>query len=165
VKIKIIQKAVLLCILVLAGLMAGKVAADEAPKAARPIYDEAADGSKQAADALAQAKKEGKLVLLQFGANWCGWCHKLHKLFDTDKGIAEELKSHYVVAMIDVNKEHNKEIDEKYGHPTRFGLPAIVILDSDGKQLTTQDTGKLEEGDHHDPRKVMAFLKEWSGKK
>ena len=79
--------------------------------------------------------------------------------------IAAELKSHYAVVMIDVNKEHNKEVDTKYGHPTRFGLPAIVILDSGGKQLTTQDTGKLEDGEHHDPQKVISFLKEWAPKK
>jgi uncharacterized protein YyaL (SSP411 family) len=37
---------------------------------------------------LALAGKDGKRVLLQFGANWCPWCHKLHSLFDTDKDIA-----------------------------------------------------------------------------
>ena len=139
--------------------------AEDAPKNARPnIYDESASGSKQIADALVVAKREHKNVLLQFGANWCGWCHKLHKLFETDKDIAEMLKKNYVVVLIDVNKEHNKDVDTKYGRPTRFGLPAIVVLDADGKQLVTQDTGKLEQGDHHDPEKVMAFLKEW-GKK
>ena len=35
-------------------------------------------------------------MLLQFGANWCGWCHKLHGLFEEDKRIAEKLKSDYV---------------------------------------------------------------------
>jgi hypothetical protein len=89
----------------------------------------------------------------------------LHKLFETDKSVAEELERQYVVVMIDVNKGHNSDIDTKYGHPTRFGLPAIVVLDADGKQLTTQDTGKLEEADHHSPQKVVAFLKEWSPKK
>ena len=39
------------------------------------IYDKSADGAKQIADALAMAKKENQRVLLQFGANWCGWCH------------------------------------------------------------------------------------------
>jgi len=165
-KLKIIRNTLLLCVLALAASMPGRVQAAEAPKTTRPsIYDESADGVKQIADALVAAKKEGKHVLLQFGANWCGWCHRLHKLFDTDKSIAEELKSHYVVVLIDVNKEHNKEVDTKYGNPTRFGLPAIVILDSDGKQLTTQDTAKLEEGDHHDPKKVMTFLKQWAPKK
>src|SRR5688500_2909362 len=165
-KVEIIRNTLLLCIVVLTASMAGQVRAEEAKKTARPsIYDESADGSKQIADALVHAKKEGKHVLLQFGADWCGWCHRLHKLFETDKSIAEELKNHYVVVLIDVNKGHNKEVDTKYGNPTRFGLPVIVILDSDGKQLTTQDTAKLEEGDRHDPKKVMSFLTQWAPKK
>ncbi len=129
------------------------------------IYDESAEGSKQIADALIQARKEHKQVLLQFGANWCGWCHKLHKLFETNKDIAKELEEGYVVVLIDVNGEHNKDVDTKYGQPTRFGLPSIVVLDADGQQLTAQDTGKLEEGDHHSPDKVMAFLKKCGPKK
>jgi hypothetical protein len=40
-----------------------------------------------------------------------------------------------------------------------------VILDSDGKQLTTKNTEELEESDHHSPDKVLAFLREWSPKK
>ena len=83
----------------------------------------------------------------------------------TDAGIAENLKNDYMVVLIDVNKDHNKETDVKYGHPTRFGLPVIVVLDAEGKPLTTQDTGKLEAGDHHDPEKVLAFLKEWAPKR
>lgn len=129
------------------------------------IYDESADGSKQIAEALAVAAKEHKRVLLQFGANWCSWCHKLHDLFEKEKNVAEILKSDYVVVLIDVNKRHNQATDTKYEHPTRFGLPAIVVLDSDGRPLITQNTGKLEEGDHHSPDKVMAFLKEWAPKK
>ena len=143
-----------------------RVSAEGTPTPFRPpVYDESADGSKQISDALVTAKKEGKRVLLQFGANWCGWCLMLHKLFETDNGIAHELKSDYVVVMIDVNQGHNKDVDVKYGHPTRYGLPVIVILDNDGKQLTTKNTSELEEGDHHNPNKVMAFLKEWSVKK
>ena len=140
--------------------------ADDAPKSARPnIYDESADGAKQTADALSIAAKEQKHVLLMFGANWCGWCHKLHKLFESDPKIAGVLKSGYVLVMIDVNKGHNGDVDTKYGNPTRFGLPVIVILDADGKQLTTEDSSKLEEGDHHSPEKVLAFLNEWKGGK
>jgi thiol:disulfide interchange protein len=143
-----------------------RVHSAEVAKSARPkIYDESADGSKQVAQALALAKKEHKNVLLQFGANWCGWCHRLHGLFESNKAIVEKLKQDYVVVMIDVNEEHNKETNLKYGHPTQFGLPVIVVLDAEGKQLTTQDTGKLEEGDHHDPEKVMAFLKAWAPKR
>jgi thiol-disulfide isomerase/thioredoxin len=126
------------------------------------IYDETSDGSKQIADALVTARKKHKHVLIQFGANWCSWCHKLHRLFETDKNVAGELKRDYVVVLIDVNNGHNQAVDKKYGNSTRFGLPALVVLDTDGKSLITQDTGALVEGDHYSPEKVMAFLKKWS---
>jgi thiol:disulfide interchange protein len=141
-------------------------AADAPAKSGRPaIYDESADGAKQIEEALAKAKKESKHVLLMFGANWCGWCHRLHKLFDSNAQIAAKLKQDFVLVMIDVNKNHNADLNQRYGNPTQFGLPVLVVLDAAGKALTTQDTGKLEEGDHHDPAKVMAFLNQWSPRK
>ena len=143
-------------------LTGGVQAGDNPPAAKADIYDGAADGSKQIAEAVALAGKDGKRILLQFGANWCPWCHKLHSLFHTDKDIAARLKSDYVVVLIDVNQGHNKVVDAKFGHPILHGLPVIVILDSDGKQLTTKDSGELEEGDHHSPAKVLAFLEKWS---
>jgi thioredoxin-related protein len=137
-------------------------AADASSKPA--IYDESADGQKQLTQAIEQAKKDNKVILLQFGANWCGWCHKLHHLFDTDQTIHSKLQNNYIVVMVDVNKGHNSDFAAKYG-ADKHGLPCIVILDSTGKHLTTKDTGELEEGDHHSPEKVLAFLTQWSPKK
>ena len=138
------------------------LAAADAPQGSRPnIYDESLDGTKQVADALAVAKKENKRVLIQFGANWCGWCHKLHRLFNTDKEVNEELRAKYLLILVDVNNGHNEELVKKYG-ADRMGLPSLVVLDSSGKHLTTKDTGQLEEGDHHSPAKVMQFLKQWA---
>lgn len=146
------------------------VGGDEPAKPARAaIYSPNADGNQQIAAALVQAKKEGKHVLLQFGANWCGWCHKLHKLFQSDKEIAAFLDANFVLVLVDVDKvdgkPHNADVDKRYGNPTQFGLPALVVLDATGEKLTMQDSGKLEQGDHHDPKKVMAFLKAWAPKK
>src|SRR5689334_10363661 len=92
--------------------------ADVPAKSERPaIYDEKADGGMQIARALETAKGQNKRVLVQFGANWCGWCHKLHRLFDTDSQIAQALRESYVVVMVDVNNGHNDATDKKYGHP------------------------------------------------
>jgi thiol:disulfide interchange protein len=145
-------------------------AEQSAPKSARPeIYDKKADGKKQIEAALTTAQAENKHVLLKFGANWCGWCHLLSRLFKENPEIAKTLKDHYVLVLIDVDqvegKPHNSDVVARYGDPTRFGLPVLVVLDTQGKQLTTQDTGKLEEGDHHDPAKVIAFLDKWKPKK
>jgi len=142
--------------------------ADEAKdkKAPPRIYDTEADGNKQIDDALKLAKAKRKRVLLKFGANWCGWCHKLSKCFKTEPEVAKVLKDHYVLVLIDVDAKddetrHNADVLERYGNPTRHGLPVLVVLDADGRQLTTQDTALLEDGDHHDPEKVLAFLEKW----
>jgi hypothetical protein len=75
------------------------------------------------------------------------------------------LRKNFVVVLIDVNQQHNAATDAKYGHPIRFGLPVLVVLDANGQLLTTEDSGKLEEGDHHSPEKVLAFLEAWTPKK
>jgi len=133
------------------------------------IYDELADGSEQVAKAIVLATKDHKRILLEFGANGCGWCIKLHKLFESDKTISEELKANYVFALIDNNKEHDKEHNKnlvvKYGAEYNFGWPFLVVLNTDGTHLVTKNTGDLEEGDHHNPQKVLAFLKEWEPKR
>jgi thiol-disulfide isomerase/thioredoxin len=137
-----------------------KQSPDHATKTNRTsIYDESANGDKQVADAVVIARREHKRILLQFGANWCGWCRRLHKLFESDKSVSEELRADYIVVLIDVNKEHNKDLVVKYGAETDYGLPFLVVLDSDGTHLITKHSDDFEEGDHHNPQKVLAFLK------
>jgi hypothetical protein len=88
----------------------------------------------------------------------------LHRMFASDPAIAPKLRSAYVVAEIDVDKEHTKDVDAKYGNPTRLGLPVIVVLDADGTGQTTKNTVELEEGNTYDRTRVMAFLNEWSAR-
>ena len=159
--------AALLCVLGTATVLAAE---PEYPKVGPDIYDAQADGTVQIAAALKQAKAESKTVLLDFGANWCPWCHKLETLFTTDAAIAAQLKDGFVLVLIDVNMRHgvkrNFAVNEKYGNPIHEGLPVLVVLDADGRQLTTQETGALEDGkDGHDPAKVAAFLRRWAPKR
>ncbi|HVX14272.1 MAG TPA: thioredoxin family protein [Pirellulales bacterium] len=136
---------------------------DDKPEA--KLYDTEADGNRQIAAALKKAKAGKKRVLLQFGANWCGWCHRLSNCFKENGEVAKALREGYVVVLIDVDvvddKQHNADVVERYGNPTKHGLPVLVVLDAEGKLLTIQDTDELEEGDHHDPQKVLDFLNRW----
>ena len=163
----------LLRLLVLAagfGLFVSASAAPEYPKQGPDIYDTQADGSAQIAAAFAQAASQHKRVLLDFGANWCPWCHKLHHTFTTDPAVTAALARDYVLVMIDVNTRRgaprNAAVDERYGHPIQHGLPVLVVLDADGTQLATQETGALENGrGGHDPAKILRFLAQWSDAK
>lgn len=148
-------------------LMSPLAAAPEYPQMGPDIYDIHAEGTNLVAAALQRARAEHKHVLLMFGANWCIWCHRLHTTFETDPAVSHALRRSYELVMIDVNRRHgvarNADLDAKYGHPTRFGLPVLVVLDADGRQLTTEDTGKLENGKGgHDPAKIVAFLDQWA---
>lgn len=131
--------------------------------ARHPIYDEKADGAAQIATALAQAKAGHKLVLLQFGANWCVWCHALHAFFDADPPVKAELAQHYVLVLIDTNNGHNAATIQKYGFPTDLGLPVLVVLNADDHSLAVQSNDQLVNPDsgNYESAKVLAFLKKW----
>ena len=45
------------------------------------IYNPNADAKSEIENAVKQAKKENKHVLVQVGGNWCPWCVKLHNYF------------------------------------------------------------------------------------
>ncbi len=157
---------------ILALLAAGVVlhAEPEYPKMGPDIYDTRADGTAQIAAALTQAKAEHKHVLVKLGANWCIWCRRLSHIFETDAAVAQILNENYVLVLVDVNhrngKTRNDAVNDRYGNPMEQGLPVLVVLDADGKQLMTQETGALEDGKSaHDPAKVIAFLRQWAPKK
>lgn len=129
----------------------------------KKIFDPTRDTAKDIADAIKQATKEKKRILLDVGGNWCIWCRRLDLLMETDKQIRDALKQKFVVVKVNFSPENkNESILSKY--PAVTGYPHLFVLEKDGKLLHSQDTGLLETGDHHDPAKVMEFLNKWSGK-
>ena len=138
-------------------------AAKTKPKSKPTVYDESADGAKQVADALAKAKFAHKRVLIQWGANWCGWCIKLHELYRSDKAIAHELLYEYELVCVDIGdwKKHTELAAQFNADFKAHGVPYLTVLDEDGKLLANQDSGELEvpKSDHHDAAKVLEFLK------
>jgi thiol:disulfide interchange protein len=147
---------------------AGLCADPEYPPMGPDIYDVHADGEAQIAAAVSIASASHKVILLEFGANWCIWCRRMHTIFETDPGVSQALKDGYVVVMIDVNTRHgekrNAALIERLGNPTAHGIPAIVLLDSTGKQLMTKDTGELEDGETYSLPKIKAYLADWAPK-
>ncbi len=131
------------------------------------IYVENADAKTDIANAISVAQQSGKNILLMFGGNWCVWCHRLHRLLAEDETIRTFLNENYILVMIDVGKrDKNLDLNEKYGNPYQHGFPVLVVLDKEGNQLYTQETGSLEytqaentQKGHH-PGRVLQFLKD-----
>lgn len=76
------------------------------------------------------ARKEKKLVLLDFWAIWCHWCIKADKQTFTDSDVEHILLKYFINVKVDVSKYPDLNI--KYGIR---GLPTIVILDLHGHKL------------------------------
>jgi thioredoxin-related protein len=132
------------------------------------IYDKAADAKVQVAKAAERAKHDDKRILLMFGGDWCGWCHKLHDLFKTNTDVAQTLSNEYVLVTVDTEAPNAAELLEtckaalsKDELKKGVGYPFLAVLDADAKVVTAQRTDPLEEGDHHDPKKVAEFLTRW----
>jgi thioredoxin-related protein len=139
---------------------AQEIKPSEKPKTS--IYDVKADAKEQIKVATARARADSKRVLVMFGGDWCGWCHKLHALFDSDKAVQSALYNEYVLVMVDTKAPNAQELlDECKGDLGNVGYPFLAVLDGNGKVVTRQKTDPLEEGDHHDPKKVTAFLEQW----
>ena len=125
-----------------------------------PVYDEKADARADIAAALARAQRDNRRVLVQWGANWCGWCKKLHALCSENAEVRQELLYEFDVVRVDVGQfDKNMDIAAGYGAALKdTGIPYLTVLAADGKVLVNQDTGSLEAGPNHDPAKVLAFL-------
>jgi thioredoxin-related protein len=130
-------------------------------KPKRPaIYNSEADGKELIAEALKRAKREHKHVLVEWGGNWCGWCHKLHHLFIDDELVRPIVAEEYELVLVDSGT--NRELMRHYGGKDRkYAFPHLTVLDTEGKVLTNQETASLEDGPKHDPQAVATFLKNW----
>ena len=128
---------------------------------AREKYDPSRDPAKDVAAAVALASKSGKRILLDVGGEWCPWCRKLDKCFAENEKIAAFLRTNFIVVKVNFSQEdQNKGFLSQY--PAISGYPFLFVLDSAGKLLESQSTGELESGDHHDPGKVLDFLRKWA---
>lgn len=127
------------------------------------LYNPSLNADSQINAALLQAQQQHKHILLQVGGNWCGWCIKFNKFVTEDFQLDSVIQKNYVYVHLNYSKENqNWNILERYEYPQRFGFPVLVILDTTGKRLHTQDSGLLESGDGYDKNKVFTFLKKWT---
>jgi thioredoxin-related protein len=124
-------------------------------------YDPARNADQDIKDAVAEAGRTGKRVLLEVGGEWCIWCHIMDGYFEKHPELLALREKNFIMVKINFSEENkNEQVLSRY--PAVKGYPHIFVLERDGKLLQSQDTGKLEEGKSYNLDKFTAFLKEWS---
>jgi hypothetical protein len=72
---------------------------------------------------------------------------------------AELLAKFYIVVHVDIGHiDHNLSIANKYHVPFGKGVPALAVLDANGKLLYSE---REKEFEHTSPEAITTFLKRW----
>jgi thioredoxin-related protein len=80
----------------------------------------------------AQAKKENKLIFLDFYTVWCAPCRKMAKEVFPLPEAGDFYNKHFINVKVDAEKGEGVTLAEEY-RPS--GYPTLVFTDADGKQL------------------------------
>src|SRR5688572_28213957 len=126
-------------------LLFSATAAAQSPYTPVTKYDPKRDAARDIDDAVAEAKRSHRRILLIVGGEWCSWCHRLDEFFGKNPELTSLRNKHFVTVKINFSDENpNKEVLSRYAGIS--GYPHIFVLDSDRKLLHSQDTGVFEEG-------------------
>jgi thiol:disulfide interchange protein len=131
------------------------------PFVKKHLYSSTANPKTDIAIALKQAKAENKRVILDFGGDWCGDCQVLD-IYMHENPNAELIAKYFLVVHIDIGRmDHNVDVAEKYKVPIQKGVPALAVLDAQGKLLYSQQNKEFENMRNMKSSDVTAFLKRW----
>lgn len=83
--------------------------------------------------ALAEAKKQNKLIFLDAYTTWCGPCRMLKNNTFPDKAAGEFFNKHFVNIALDMEKGDGVALGTKFGVDA---YPTLIFADSDGNMVT-----------------------------
>ena len=126
------------------------------------LYDANADAKAEIREAESRAKKNNQHIVLVFGANWCYDCHVLDQAFH-QADVAPLLEKSFQVVHVDIGDDgkKNNDVAEEYGVPLAKGIPALAVLNANGKLLYSQKSGEWESARSLDPDEIVKFLHQW----
>lgn len=110
------------------------------------------DGRKLLDDALTVAKRDGKRVIVQETATWCGPCLSLSKFLDNNRA---KWSDDYIWVKMDHRWTNAREIMAEFRKDAQGGVPWTAILDENQNVLATSND---EYGDN------IGFPSELSGR-
>lgn len=124
-------------------------------------FDPSRNADQDIQNAITEAKRTHKRIILDVGGEWCGWCHALDRFYSDHADLSAFRDAKYIWLKVNWSPENqNKEVLSRY--PAIKGYPHLFVLDQDGKLLQSQDTSPLEEGKSYNLDRMFEFLKKWA---
>jgi thioredoxin 1 len=127
----------------------------------KDLYPADADARAEIKEAEERAAKEHRRVLLVFGANWCYDCHVLDLAFH--RPDFAPVMAGYEVVHVDIGDDGKKNADvaKEFQTPLDKGIPALAVLEGDGKLVVSQKNGEFEDARSLTAEALLEFLNKW----
>jgi len=125
------------------------------------IYPDPGRAKTDLAAALQTAAADHRRIIVDFGGNWCTDCHVLDAYFHdaANRGL---LEADFLLVHVNIGRlDQNLDLAERYQIPLKKGVPALAVLDGDGKLLYSQRTGEFEAMRRMQSSTVTEFLTQW----
>src|SRR5262249_52881956 len=107
------------------------------------LYDSGRNAAADITAALVRARRDGRQVLIDFGADWSRDCVALHSLFESPE-VRPLLRQHYHLVAVDVGEfDHNQAVAARYVDLRRSGIPALVVLAPSGRVRAATNDGSF----------------------
>src|SRR5512136_1419609 len=81
-------------------------------------------------ESFAEARRKGRLVLLDLTASWCHWCHVMDETTYSDPDIVGIIGKHFIPIRVDIDRR--PDISERYN---RGGFPTTAFLSDRGVSI------------------------------
>lgn len=121
-------------------------------------YDEQADARADINNAVARAAKDGKQVLVVYGANWCKDCLALNKGFK-DGHLGAAVDKRFVTVKVNVGRfDKNVDVANQMGVTLKKGIPTVAVIGADGQVLGTTKGGELADARNMGEDAVLKVL-------
>lgn len=133
------------------------------PSSYKPVneFNPKRDPAQDLKDAIVEAKRTKRRILLEVGGDWSFWSNVMDSTFESHPDLQDFRMHNYVTVKVYFGTANaNEKFLEQF--PRIPDYPHFFVLDSDGKFFHSQRTHKFEEGRIYSVRKIDAFLKKWA---